>query len=234
MGKDAEYYALDLSLSELKRTFEQIPTTGYKHVKCFGLHGTYDDGLEWLKSAHIEGKPKTVLWLGSSLGNFARDEAAKFLAKFREVLQPGDSMLIGIDSCKEPDRVFHAYNDSEGITHKFILNGLQHANNIMGKNAFNLQDWKVIGEYDIQAGRHHAFVSSLKDVVVDGVLISKGERVRIEESYKFSRQEIEKLWRKSGFVENCVWSNGKGDYGELIPCLYLSLKILPNLRKQVC
>lgn len=88
----------DLSLLGLTRC-----TEGYKHVKCFGLHGTYDDALEWLKSPAIEAKPKTILWLGSSLGNFKRHEVPPFLAGFGEVLQTGDTMLIGIDSCKDAE-----------------------------------------------------------------------------------------------------------------------------------
>jgi uncharacterized SAM-dependent methyltransferase len=76
---------------------------GYKHIKCFGLHGTYDDALEWLKSPNVEAKPKTILWLGSSLGNFKRHEVPPFLSGFGEALQVGDTMLIGIDSCKDPE-----------------------------------------------------------------------------------------------------------------------------------
>jgi uncharacterized SAM-dependent methyltransferase len=76
---------------------------GYKHVKCFGLYGTYDDALEWLKTPEIEAKPKTILWLGSSLGNFKRHEVPPFLAGFGAALQTGDTMLIGIDSCKDPE-----------------------------------------------------------------------------------------------------------------------------------
>lgn len=212
-GKKAEYYALDLSFSELKRTFSEIPAAGYKHVKCFGLYGTYDDGLEWLKSAQISSKPKTVLWLGSSLGNLKRNAAAQFLADFQNALQPGDSMLVGIDSCKEPDRVFHAYNDSKNVTHTFILNGLKHANRILGKDAFTPDEWEVIGEYDVKAGRHHAFVSPLRDVVIDGVSISKGERIRIEESYKYSSDEIERLWKDAKLAENSTWLNDRRDYG---------------------
>lgn len=78
-------------------------TEGYKHVKCFGLHGTYDDALGWLKSPAIEAKPKTILWLGSSLGNFKRHEVPPFLTGFGQVLQTGDTMLIGIDSCKDAE-----------------------------------------------------------------------------------------------------------------------------------
>lgn len=213
LGKDVEYYAVDLSLPELKRTFSEIPTDGYKHVKCFGLHGTYDHALEWLRSSSAKDKPKTILWLGSSLGNFKRHEAAPFLAEFGHAMKPGDTMLIGIDSCKDPDRVYHAYNDKANVTHEFILNGLKHANRLMERESFKLEEWEVIGEYDEEAGRHHAFVAPLKDVVIEDVKIPKGERIRIEESYKYSREEILELWEGAGLVENTVWSNARGDYG---------------------
>ncbi|KAF2129679.1 hypothetical protein P153DRAFT_367046 [Dothidotthia symphoricarpi CBS 119687] len=213
LGKDVEYYAVDLSLPELKRTFAQIPTEGYKHVKCYGLHGTYDHALDWLKSSKASEKPKTILWLGSSLGNFKRHEAAQFLAGFRDAIQSGDSMLIAIDSCKDSDRVFHAYNDQENVTHEFILNGLKHANRLLKQDAFISGDWEVVGEYESETGRHQAFVSPLKDVEIDGVHISKGERVRIEESYKYSREEISQLWEGARLAESSVWANSKGDYG---------------------
>lgn len=55
-GKDVDYYALDLSLRELRRTLEQVPS--FEHVRCHGLHGTYDDGLAWLKKPENKVKPK--------------------------------------------------------------------------------------------------------------------------------------------------------------------------------
>lgn len=139
-----------------------------------------------------------------------------FLAGFGEVLQTGDMMLIGIDSCKDPERVYHAYNDREGITHEFIINGLKQANELMGEQAFDMEDWEAIGEYDKKAGRHQAFVSPRKDVVVDGVQIPKGERIRIEESYKYSRDEAKELWDGAKLAENGIWANSKGDYGWFI------------------
>jgi len=65
-GKNVDYYALDLSLKELKRTLQQVPS--FTHVKCHGLHGTYDDGLDWLKIPENKSRPKCVMSLGSSLG----------------------------------------------------------------------------------------------------------------------------------------------------------------------
>ena len=67
-GKSVDYYALDLSLKELHRTLEQVPR--FQHVKCHGLHGTYDDGLEWLKMPENSTRPKCVMTLGSSIGQW--------------------------------------------------------------------------------------------------------------------------------------------------------------------
>lgn len=67
-GKNVDYYALDLSVKELRRTLEQVPS--FQHVKCHGLHGTYDDGLDWLKLPEIRSRPKCVMSLGSSIGWF--------------------------------------------------------------------------------------------------------------------------------------------------------------------
>lgn len=199
----------------LRHGYANIVVEGYKHVKCFGLHGTYDNALEWLKSSDVKTKPKTILWLGSSLGNFKRHEVPPFLAGFGDAIQPGDTMLIGIDSCKDADRVYHAYNDRDNVTHEFIINGLKNANEIMNETIFNVEDWEAIGEYDKEVGRHHAFVAPRKDVVIDGVHIPRGERIRIEESYKYSRDEILRLWEGAKLAGNTVWSNSRGDYGEL-------------------
>ena len=104
MGQPFYYYALDLSLSELERTLSDIPT--YDNVRTFGLHGTYDDGLEWLKQEGNSEKPKCIMSLGSSIGNFTREEAHGFLKGFADVLNSEtDSLLIGLDGCQDKERV---------------------------------------------------------------------------------------------------------------------------------
>jgi EasF-like predicted methyltransferase len=215
IGKPFEYYALDLCLPELYRTFSAFPNGTYKNVKCYGLHGTYDDGLNWLKLPENHSKPKCILSLGSSIGNFNRDEAAEFLNGFaNSVLQPGngDLMLIGLDACKNPEKVWTAYNDPKGITEAFIMNGLLHANNLLGKNYFRLEDWDYIGEYNGDTGCHQAFYSPVRDVSVRNVVIKAGEMVRVEESYKYSIAESTRLWDASGLVEGARWNSRSGEY----------------------
>lgn len=125
-GKRIDYYALDLSRTELERTLAQLPP--YRHIGCHGLLGTYDDGKEWLKEPSNALRQKCILSLGSSIGkykaftpardsctgrrltntwtgNFLRKEAPDFLKDFADVLGNGDTMLIGLDGCSDPSKV---------------------------------------------------------------------------------------------------------------------------------
>ncbi|CCU74737.1 hypothetical protein BGHDH14_bgh02375 [Blumeria hordei DH14] len=199
--KDIDYYALDLSQKELDRTLQKIPLL--EHVKCHGLYGTYDDVLQWLMKPEIMTRPKCILWLGSSLGNFERNEASIFLQKFSKILQPADSMLIGVDGTCNGAKIL-----------RFILNGLLHANNILGKVLFDLSDWRVIGEYvhDDDGGRHQAFCVPKRDLQFEDIFIQEGERILIEKSLKYPDEEAAKLWKDSGLVENNRWSASSTTY----------------------
>ena len=231
-GKAVEYYALDVSLSELQRTLEAVPLGTFKHVKCFGLHGTYDDGLDWLKSERIASRPKAVLSMGSSIGNFSRQEAADFLRSVSASLQPGDEMLIGIDGCKDPEKVLLAYNDPHNVTHEFILNGLLHANRLLGKQEFNVQDWQVVGEYSRTKGGHHAHVSPLRNTRIDGVELKAGEQIFIEQSLKYVDLERTQLWEAAGLIEGASWMSSDSTYGQL-SLTFPSMSALPHFLLQV-
>jgi L-histidine Nalpha-methyltransferase / hercynylcysteine S-oxide synthase len=172
---------------ELVRTLKLVPQGTFEYVRCAGLWGTYDNGLAWLKQPKNASRPKAILSMGSSIGNFTPSEAVDFLAQFAAELRPNDLMLIALDGCQDAERVYHAYNDRGDVTHNFTLNGLKHANRLMDYQAFRLDDWDAVGEFDQQGSRHRAFVVPKRDVVVEGSLIRKGERVRIEESYKVCR-----------------------------------------------
>ncbi|KAJ6444892.1 ADP-ribosylation factor family protein [Purpureocillium lavendulum] len=213
LAKPIDYFALDLSQNELERTLAHVPP--FKHVACHGLLGTYDDGKEWLKQQELLRRPKCILHLGSSIGNFNREDGAEFLQDFADLLQAeSDYMIVGLDSCGDPDKIYRAYNDSKGITHQFILNGLAHANEIYGEEVFNVDEWTVIGEYvyDDQGGRHQAFVSPVRETTVLGSVVKARERVKIEQSLKYSKIGAEILWKGAGLVEEAAWTRN-GEYG---------------------
>ncbi|KAJ3944481.1 uncharacterized protein N0V96_006014 [Colletotrichum fioriniae] len=227
-GKNIDYYALDLSREELERTLAQVPD--FHHVKCHGLLGTYDDGREWLKQPSNLARTKCIL----SLGNFERDDAAGFLKHFSDVLTQSDKLLIGLDGCCDPSKVYHGYNgfqDQKGVTHAFILNGLANANEILGEEAFKLKDWEVIGEYvyDDEGGRHQAFYSPVRDTYVLGALVRQHERIQVEQSLKYSQLGAENLWNMAGLVETNCWTKGTEHGIHMISKRKMPFSRLPEL-----
>lgn len=125
-------------------------------------------------------------------------------------------MLVGLDACQNEEKVHRAYNDEIGKTHEFVLNGLLHANRLLGKDVFKLKDWKVIGEYDEASGRHQAFYSPVRGLVIDGAYIEAGERIRVEESYKYSPVQRDELWRQADVVPQACFGNRSNDYRKRI------------------
>lgn len=107
--------------------------------------------------------------------------------------------------------------------YRFILNGLVHANEILGEEAFKVEDWKVIGEYvyDEEGGRHQAFYSPLRDVIVLGETIRAQERIQVEQSLKYSQTSGTKLWNGASLEEVDHWMLGQ-EYGKSTPSSILS------------
>ena len=221
--KRTDYYALDLSPSELKRSLSMLGSETFEYVRFHGLHGTYDDGRVWLQNTpEVRERPRCIVSLGSSLGNFGAAAAAEFLKGWAEdVLRPGkeDSMLLGLDGCKDPDRVWTAYNDPHGATERFIMSGLKQANEIFGADVLREEEWEYLGEWNAEAGRHQAYLVPKVDVTfegeLEGVVVKRGERVNIEYSYKFDETDAEGLWEKTGLAPGARWASDDGDYGRL-------------------
>lgn len=67
--------------------------------------------------------PLHILFLGSSLGNFPRGEDANFLRSLPLRSGSGDTLLLGLDHDNDPAEIELAYDDSLGITRKFIMEG---------------------------------------------------------------------------------------------------------------
>lgn len=69
------------------------------------------EGKDGARPAEAEKRKTSILWLGSSIGNFTRVEAVEFLKGIE--LGEGDTMLIGVDGCADGPKIVEAYNDPE-------------------------------------------------------------------------------------------------------------------------
>jgi L-histidine Nalpha-methyltransferase / hercynylcysteine S-oxide synthase len=213
LSKPVEYYALDVSLSELKRTFDLVDTQKYQHVSFHGLHGTYDDGFAWITTADgRNGGTMCLMTLGSSIGNFTPEQATNFLATFTKVLNPADRALVGLDACNDATRILKAYNDSKHVTEQFYRNGLEHANRLLGSQIFNQADWAVEGSYVAASNKHHAAYVALVDIITDSFRVKAGDKVHFEDSHKYTKKNSDKLWTSAGLISQMAFANSAGDY----------------------
>jgi uncharacterized SAM-dependent methyltransferase len=97
------------------------------------------------------------------------------------------------------------------------MNGLAHANELLGYEAFEPTDWRATGEYDSVGERHRAFVIPQKDLQIEGVSLKAGEKIRIEESYKYSHDQALHLFTEAGVVEGARYTNSEASYGKMCP-----------------
>ncbi|MGB8330785.1 MAG: L-histidine N(alpha)-methyltransferase [Polyangiales bacterium] len=146
---------------------------------------------------------------GSTIGNFAHEEAVAFLRRVAELVGPDGGLLVGIDRKKDPSIIEDAYNDALGVTAAFNLNILRRLN----------QDG---ADFDLRKFRHHApyleadgriemrLISETEQSVHVGntrIELSAGEHIVTEHSHKYDLPQFEAMARSAGFRLTKHWSD---------------------------
>ncbi|KAF8636197.1 hypothetical protein AX17_003685 [Amanita inopinata Kibby_2008] len=163
--------------------------------------------------------PLHIMFLGSSLGNFNREDAAKFLRSLPLRPGSGDTLLLGLDHDNEKELIEEAYNDKTGYTTKFIMNGLKVAGRAVGNESlFDEDKWEYVNHYGTAERRHEAFLKSKsKQVIVDTTsgkefTFLENEKLKIEESIKFSDSDAYSLFLEGNLRPVHRWSDEKSLY----------------------
>lgn len=216
--KNITYYALDLSVSELQSTIKSIPCEDFNFVKIGALHGTFEDGVQWLKDTPvIQDQPHCLLLFGLTVGNYSRSNAAKFLRNLAEIALADSpvqsSILLSLDSCKMPTKVLRAYT-AEGVV-PFALASLDYGNYLFaaGKNigrVFEPDDWHFLSEWNYVLGRHEAsLITKNKEVnlgsPLNDIVVGKHEKIRFGCSYKYDPDERNALFGSAGLTSTNEW-----------------------------
>lgn len=95
------------------------------------VEADYLEGVRAVRAGHPEAA-LCLLWLGSSIGNFNERDAAGFLAALAAAAGPSARVLLGTDLWKDAGVLRAAYDDTAGVTRRFILNGVRHALRALG------------------------------------------------------------------------------------------------------
>jgi dimethylhistidine N-methyltransferase len=158
--------------------------------------------------SEFEDVAKVGFFPGSTIGNFAPDEARVLLGKMAEALGCDGRLVIGVDLKKDRDVLLRAYDDAAGVTAAFNLNLLARANRELNAR-FDLAAFAHRALYDEGAGRiemHLESRTSQRVSVLGRVFeFDAGERIHTENSQKYSVAEFQSLAGQAGWRAERVW-----------------------------
>jgi L-histidine N-alpha-methyltransferase len=211
------YHPIEISpaaLAVLRRELHDINS-----ISIVGFEREYLDGLREVAARRAPGEHLLVLFLGSNIGNFDGAAASDFLRDLRQILRPGDSLLLGTDMLKPVQTLIDAYDDSIGVTSAFNLNLLARINRELGAD-FNLQQFAHQAIFNKAT---HSIEMHLRSRVRQKVAIpeasiavqfEKDETIWTESSHKYSQDELVSLAHHSGFHRQAQWLDQSWGFAE--------------------
>ncbi len=222
----SQYIAVDISAKYLRSVLtglsEQHPSIGMAGV---GMDFSSTLNLPADLLAEATQRPVIGFYPGSSIGNFAPEEALAFLQRVQGLCaqgKAGGGLLIGVDLVKAIDVLEPAYDDPLGVTGAFNLNMLRHINTLLGTN-FDVRDWKHIAFFNTELSRIEMHLEARKPVSVrwnsSGLprerAFAAGERIHTENSYKWTVDKFSQLLKAAGFATTQSWTDERGYFAVL-------------------
>ncbi len=207
-----QYSPIDVSAEILTDTVKDL-NQRYPNLQLEAIAGRYEFGMDYILKNSTSSK--CIMWLGSSIGNLTRSEAAQFLREVRKTIGDKDSLLLGLDLRKGPEILEPAYDDAKGVTADFNLNLLDRINSELG-GTFERENFRHQAVYDVDEGRIEMYLVSEIDQEIEisnlGSRISfkRDEKILTEYSYKYSHPEIKALAEASGFFLEQQWLDDSG------------------------
>jgi L-histidine Nalpha-methyltransferase len=211
------YYPIEISASALaacKKELGQIDL-----ISVVGYEETYLEGLRSVARNRNDGERLLVLFLGSTIGNFDRDAAEKFLWEVRDTLLQGDALLLGTDLMKDVHTQILAYADPTGVTAAFNLNLLGRMNRELGAN-FDLLRFRHEAIWNADQRRIEMHLRSLSRQYVEipaadlTIVLNEGETIWTESSHKYHPQEVFGIAKKAGFYCDTQWIDGEWPFAQ--------------------
>jgi dimethylhistidine N-methyltransferase len=208
------YVPLDICRVVLEDSAREL-LRDYAGLEVLAVAAEYREGLRHLAAEGA--RSRLILWLGSNVGNFGRDEAAAFLRRVRETMTAADRLLLGVDLRKDRAVLEPAYDDARGVTAEFNRNLLGRINRELGGH-FDLSGFRHRAFYDDEAGRveMHLVSERAQRVRIDALGLeaefAAGEAVHTENSYKYSLAEIDALASAAGLRPEARWADAAGRF----------------------
>jgi L-histidine N-alpha-methyltransferase len=193
------YVPVDISEGALLKAAQELLDL-YEELQVLGIIADFTRHLD-----HLPRGRKLITFLGSTIGNFPREERVSFLRKVAGIMNSEDRFALGLDMLKPADIIEAAYNDSQGVTSEFNKNILSNINRSFHAN-FSVEDFEHLAvfieekervEMHLRAKRRTTAQIAELDLVVD---CQPGETIRTEICKKFSRENADQDFQEAGLV----------------------------------
>jgi L-histidine Nalpha-methyltransferase len=213
-GIDFTYHPIDIS----KEANDALSARFHEKFPNLRIEPHTGDYFKVLGSLKNEtGRRKVLMFLGSNIGNFLRDDAVEFFRHLRAIMSENDRLFVGFDMQKDPRTILAAYDDAQGVTSAFNLNLLRRINRELGGN-FDLSKFSHYAQYrPMECAARSFLISREKQTVkIDAVNRSfdfdQWEPIFMEISQKYTRPMIEGIARDGGFEIEREFFNAEDFY----------------------
>lgn len=212
-GSLRRFIPFDVDSSVLELAGEALAGE-YPDLEIDAVCGDFEEHLAKIPG----GGRRLFVFLGSTIGNLTPGPRKQFLATLADVLEPGDSLLLGTDLVKDTDRLVRAYDDSAGVTARFNLNVLAVVNRELDAN-FDLGAFEHVARWNPDEERIEMWLRTTSPQQVNiGALglrvdFAAGEEMLTEVSCKFRSEAVTEELAEAGLRRTHWWTDPAGDFG---------------------
>ncbi|MBH0776085.1 L-histidine N(alpha)-methyltransferase [Nocardia bovistercoris] len=201
------YVPQDVSATALREAADRVAA----EFPTLGVHGVVSDFTDTLQNLPRGGR-RMIAFLGGTIGNLVPAERAEFLAGIRDVLEPGEQLLIGAGLVIAPEILVPAYDDAAGVTAEFNRNVL-HVLNARLDADFEPEKFEHIARWDTEHEWIEMRLAATEDMAVRvreldlTVRFDRGEQILTEISAKFHVDGLRAELAAAGFETERVWTD---------------------------
>lgn len=206
------YVPQDVSISALESATQQLAD----EFPALTVHGVVSDFTESLHHLPHDGH-RALAFLGGTLGNMVAQERAEFLSGIAEVLDEGESLLLGVGLVTSPEVLVPAYDDAAGVTAEFNRNVLRVLNDRLGAN-FPVEAFRHIALWDADNAWIEMRLEATRNMDIHiedlgmSVSFEEGEQLRTEISAKFTVDGIGTELGDAGFEVQHIWTDSNNRF----------------------
>lgn len=179
-----QYVAVDISAGFLRLSLERLQL---RHPQLEIIGVVQDFSRQLVLPAEVRDNRRLFFYPGSSIGNFAPQEARDFLSRIQVLSGRDGKLILGLDLVKDRAVLEAAYDDALGVTAAFNRNILSNVNRILGSD-FDVRQWKHVARFNERESCVEMYLEAETKISVrlpDGPrAFDAGERIHTENSYK--------------------------------------------------